>query len=419
LLLMEKFDVSYRFRDDEYSSLVAQLVPYERPELPWDEGPGQSPARSLRLICAMSEEAPGLVAWLTVRNHRFASGMYWRSGVFFRHPRYESEALFELVERRRLALTVKAPSPDYFFAILRDSLEELISLRWPGLSYELAVPCPSLLANGDRCTGQFEFTTLQRRRERGTVQIECTKCDAPYDIAWLLTGFTSPALPTDDASAKILHELSEVKADVSRVAAYAADTAGQVRSVLRMLSTEVADCPRLFTLAPGDHERKRGHFWQQDPYLLTLWCEHPGHEHPCPKATYEVVRPKQWLSDVSPYVRLVVKTLHLVVPLAGAAAGLVLSEEQLKALEHSIKFTETLMETLPEPRQSKNDPAFDVNFGSSAEGLGLRTLRTFLMAEDPVQSFGGLRRVPNPWGDFLWICPEHYREYDRGLPVVD
>jgi hypothetical protein len=186
-----------------------------------------------------------------------------------------------------------------------------------------------------------------------------------------------------------------------------------------MLSTEVADCPRLFTLAPGDHERKRGRFWQEDPYLLTLWCEHPGYVHPCSEATYEVVRPKQWLSDVSPYVRLVVKTLHLVAPLAGAAAGLVLSEEQLKGVEHSIKFTETLVATLPEPRETKSHSAFDVNFGSSAEGAGLRALRTFLMAEDPVQSFGGLRRVPNPSGDFLWICPEHYREYDRGLPVVD
>jgi hypothetical protein len=214
-------------------------------------------------------------------------------------------------------------------------------------------------------------------------------------------------------------ELGGVKADVSRVVAYAADTAGQVRSVLRMLSTEVADCPRLFTLAPGDHKRKRGRFWQEDPYLLTLWCEHPGYVHPCSEATYEVVRPKQWLSDVSPYVRLVVKTLHLVAPLAGAAAGLVLSEEQLKGVEHSIKFTETLVATLPEPRETKSHSAFDVNFGSSAEGAGLRALRTFLMAEDPVQSFGGLRRVPNPSGDFLWICPEHYREYDRGLPVVD
>ena len=36
LRLMEKFDVSYRLEDDEYRSLVAQLVPHDRPDLPWD-----------------------------------------------------------------------------------------------------------------------------------------------------------------------------------------------------------------------------------------------------------------------------------------------------------------------------------------------------------------------------------------------
>jgi hypothetical protein len=122
---------------------------------------------------------------------------------------------------------------------------------------------------------------------------------------------------------------------------------------------------------------------------------------------------------MAPYVRLVVKTLHLVVPLAGATVGVVLSEEQLKGVERSVKFTETLVEKLPEPAEGHEDPAFGVNFGSSAEGAGLRALRSFLMAEDPAHSFGDLRRFPNPSGDFLWICPQHYRECDGGLPVVE
>ena len=34
-----------------------------------------------------------LVAWLTVRNHRFSVGQHWRSGVFLAHrPPYDSEA---------------------------------------------------------------------------------------------------------------------------------------------------------------------------------------------------------------------------------------------------------------------------------------------------------------------------------------
>jgi hypothetical protein len=42
LRLMEKFDVSYRLVDSEDHSLVAQLVPHERPKLPWDIKAGSS-----------------------------------------------------------------------------------------------------------------------------------------------------------------------------------------------------------------------------------------------------------------------------------------------------------------------------------------------------------------------------------------
>jgi len=60
LRLMEKFDVSYRLEDDEYRSLVAQLVPHERPDLPWDpRTPPPDGIRSLALVCQLSESVPG------------------------------------------------------------------------------------------------------------------------------------------------------------------------------------------------------------------------------------------------------------------------------------------------------------------------------------------------------------------------
>ena len=87
LRLMEKFDVSYRIGDDKRSSLVAQLVPYERPDLPWDSEVTVRPGdRSLSLVCRFSAPPPGLIAWLTVRQHRASTGLHWRRGVFLRHP---------------------------------------------------------------------------------------------------------------------------------------------------------------------------------------------------------------------------------------------------------------------------------------------------------------------------------------------
>jgi internalin A len=63
LRLMEKFDVSYRLEDDRYRSLVAQLVPYDRPSLPWDfHIPPPKGIRRLALICQLSEPVPGLMA---------------------------------------------------------------------------------------------------------------------------------------------------------------------------------------------------------------------------------------------------------------------------------------------------------------------------------------------------------------------
>jgi hypothetical protein len=126
LRLMEKFDVSYRLEDDEYRSLVAQLVPHGRPGLSWDPDlpPGEG-VRQLALVCQLSEPIPGLIAWLTVRHHRASIDRHWRSGVFLRHPipAYASEALLELRTATELMLTVRAPSPDLFFNVLRDSIE--------------------------------------------------------------------------------------------------------------------------------------------------------------------------------------------------------------------------------------------------------------------------------------------------------
>jgi hypothetical protein len=53
-----------------------------------------------------------------------------------------------------------------------------------------------------------------------------------------------------------------------------------------------------------------------------------------------------------------------------------------------------------------------------AEGAGLRALRETLLRVDEARAFGGLRRRQTPSGDFVWVCPQHYAEYDPGLPSL-
>jgi internalin A len=121
--------------------------------------------------------------------------LHWRRGVFLEHPAYASQALFELTDDTHLALTVRAPSPDYLFSVLRDSVEDLITRRWPGLTYELLVPCLSINEDGTRCPGQFKLRSLQNFREQAKVTIDCHECASPQDVAQLLTGFSVPSGP--------------------------------------------------------------------------------------------------------------------------------------------------------------------------------------------------------------------------------
>lgn len=246
LRLMEKFDISYRLSDAD-SSLIGQLVPYRRPVIPWNlaiTAEGED-LRRLRLVCQMAQEAPGLIAWLTVRNNRFATGMNWRRGVFLEHSRYASQALFELTDDTTLALEVRAPSPDYFFSILRDTVEDIIARRWPGLTYSLYVPCQV-----ESCTGKFSYRTLQRFREKERESIDCPECLESFSVYELLTGFGPTQTPLNVVLEEIRESRHEVTSGLRRLEVYAAQTAGQVRVVLNAIAEEVTDCPRMFTLQP-------------------------------------------------------------------------------------------------------------------------------------------------------------------------
>ncbi|MGH3823801.1 MAG: COR domain-containing protein [Pseudonocardiaceae bacterium] len=425
LRLMEKFDVSYRMDDDEDRSLVAQLVPHKRPELPWEvRTPVPDGIRAISLICKLIEPAPGLIAWLTVRHHDASIGKHWRSGVFLRHPiaDYASEALLELRADTRLVIEVRAPSPDMLFNVLRDSVEYLMRKRWPGLDYQLLIPCPSRRPDGSSCDGEFSLSGLLRYRERGGTSHSCLQCLTDHDVSQLLTGF-AVAEPSLKPELERLHrEISSLSDGVGQVQRLSAETADSVRTIIKTLATEVTDCPRLFTLAPQRRTGLRKIKFYEERYTLVLWCEHPGHWHTWPDATYHLHQSKSWLVDVAPYAHLVLTTLRVAVPIAAAVAGVEMSKEQIEHAKHEIELMKTLVDKLPEQvaeYERDIDPhASQKNQLSPAEGHALRSFRALLFRNDPGRIFGGLRRVQAPAGELLWVCPHHYPEYDPGLPDI-
>jgi internalin A len=424
LRLMEKFDVSYRLEGDELHSLVAQLVPHERPPLPWRPRT-RPPAglRTLALVCRLAEPAPGLIPWLTVRHHRASTGLHWRHGVFLRHPiaAYASEALLELGHASELAVEVRAPSPDLYFNVLRDSIEDLITHRWPGLTYKLFIPCPAKMEGESICPGAFPLEGLLRLRENGHTTYPCIECTGVHEISILLTGFTVPDQPLAVEVKQMREQLTNFEEGLVRAEGLAAETAESVRRIMRVVSVEVTDCPRLFTLARDQPGRARRMKIYQDHYRLTLWCEHSGHWHPWFSASYELDPPKEWIAHISPYARLVFRTLQLVIPLGGSVANVLLPADQLERAQDDLRLMSALVEHLPgKVEEDLGAVALSAATGrlTAAEGEALRAIRAVLFDRDRLRQFGGLRRVQAPSGDFLWVCSDHYLEYDPGLPTV-
>jgi hypothetical protein len=218
-------------------------------------------------------------------------------------------------------------------------------------------------------------------------------------------------------------QLGGVLQGVDRLERYAADSAISMRRVLKAVTSEVPerDCPRLFTLAiVAASWRQKIRFYEQR-YRLVLWCEHPGQWHPWPPARYELPSSKEWLRSLAPYATLLFKALRLVVPVAAAAVGVMLSEDQLKNAERELELMKVIVEKTPGVVVDQNDGLPDtVSDGrlTRAEGSALRALRVLLLQIDRPRAFGGMRFVQAPSGEALWVCTDHYREYDPGLPTL-
>jgi len=251
------------------------------------------------------------------------------------------------------------------------------------------------------------------------------ECAHVHEISMLLTGFTAPGLSLiGELEQQMRDQMTRVERDVIDTKVIAANTAQSVRRVLRVVNAEVIDCPHLFTLVPEHPTGTRRLHIGQEHYRLTLWCEHPGYWHPWRQASYKLDVPQGWLTKISPIVKLIFNTLQVVIPLVGlvgSIADVVLPSKQLASAEDELRLMKSLVGDLPsEPGQNQGAVGFDVTMShlTLAEGQALRGIRSVLYEHDPLRAFGGLRRVQEPSGDFMWVCEDHYPEYDPGLPEI-
>ena len=220
---------------------------------PWvDDAPPK--VSELRLVAQMSEVPPGFVAWLTVRNHRFSvathnahpNGLHWRRGVFLSYR--EHDALLEL-RSPELYVNVRGNYPYYFTGIIRDSVEYLISRRWPGLEYKLSVPCPTKHDDDHECKGRFPLPVLEMMLSKGRSMIFCQECLIDHDVSSLVLGFAQPTEPLVEQFASLVSRASTVgprRLDPQ-------DNLIQLyEKTRRFLLAATNDCPRLFLIRPLD-----------------------------------------------------------------------------------------------------------------------------------------------------------------------
>jgi CheY-like chemotaxis protein len=189
------------------------------------------------------------------------------------------------------------------------------------------------------------------------------------------------------------------------LSASVAQVRGLTRALIKLVSADVDDCPRLFTLAEVPDGRISR--TARVKYTLTLWCEYPGAEHSWDAATYRFSRPKDWLQKLVPYGLLVSRILSIVIPVAASIPGVVLSVNDFQRVQYQLELMKEVAGQLPQTDAPASTTSSAVDQLTVEEGAGLRALRTLLLAEDKNRIFGDLRKVGTESGEIVWVCPRH------------
>jgi Leucine-rich repeat (LRR) protein len=458
LRLMERFDLSYQVTmeqsapDDGYTSLIAQLAPDQRPTLPdWDQVPPgeQQLVQICRIVSTDRREqarAEGLFYMLIVRLHRYSLGrddfrdsVHWQRGLML-DDSYNGRALLEHVGND-VRITVRAVYPEFFLSQLTREVKSLIDSFWDGLQCDIMVPCIAPCGRGKPGQSLFPLQKLIDSKKQGRPDFPCPdpECDRWQRIDSLLRNAPSPAaMPTEGASEEVKEHLVAIRRqlvthDRNEKARFHTLTQNQRRIASRIdtwyaglvqtLTDEAKDGPRLFSLIPIDPGFFNNPRWISHRFRLTLWCEHTRLPLPVvagdPEAgVYEFERTRKWVRAFARGLKLLSTTISLVFPLAASATKFILDdaaydriEKELdlgrRAVDFAVKGAVELTGSLPD----EASPDIERGEGARAEGAMLRELHALLKQEDATRRYGGLVRVRNSRGEFLWVHEQFRHEY--------
>jgi len=461
LRLMERFDLSYRVAglapndDADPQSLIAQLVPDNRPESDlareWTPTPTTGDLQQMQ-ICrivdgqsAQSAPAEGLFYQLIVRLHRYSLGrvrytdsVHWQRGLILDDD-YNGRALLEHFGND-VRITVRAPYPERFLAMLTEEVKYLVESFWEGLRCDVMVPCIAPCGRQLPGTGQFEVQKLIQSKRKNRPEYPCPVCNEWQDIDHLLRN--APAVRP-----VVVEELFESREIIEQLRSMHrlmilmhADSLGRFDQLdagqrellskadasytafMQVLTDEAKEGPRLFSFVPVDRTAFNPKQWTSAKFRLTLWCEHSRQPLPLldgnesKKGVYEIELKRDWFKKAAPFLKVLTGTLSLVLPVASSGIKLALDDTAYKAIEEQLDFGQDVIDASLDASGKvvgwlgKGDSA-DLEHGDAirTQGATLREFHALLKEKDP--GFGGLVRVLNKRQEFLWVHPQFESEY--------
>jgi GTPase SAR1 family protein len=461
--LMERFDLSYQVAvlspkdNTDPASLIAQLVPDTRPEKDFErEWPPAVTAGDIQQvqICRIVDDkgqsatAEGLFYQLIVRLHKYSLGredycksVHWQRGLVLDDD-YNGRALLEH-KGNDVHITVRAPYPERFLAMLTEEVKYLVENFWEGLRCDVMVPCINPCGKDEPGTGLFEVEKLITFKRQGMSKFPCmiSGCNQAQDIDLLLRNapaIRSVAIETLFAEfAEVKQELMKVRLQLTyqgektmgrfdrlddRTRRFLSRVDNAFTGLMQALTDEAKEGPRLFSLVPVQRSGFNPKQWTSAKFRLTLWCEHSRLPLPIlngensKKGVYDIELTREWLKKSALFLKVLTGTLSLVLPVASSGIKLALDDTAYKAIEEQLDFGKEVIDASLEGGEKiggwlgKGDST-DLDHGEAirAQGSTLRELHAMLKAKDP--GFGGLVRVMNKRQEFLWVHPQFEKEY--------
>lgn len=458
--LMERFDISYRVMDislrseGDHASLIAQLVPDNRPESRikevWPFRQEQSNIQQEQL-CKITNikngetaTAEGLFFQLIVRLHRYSLGrnnfhlsVHWQRGMIL-DADYNGRALIEHIGND-IKITVRAPFPGRFLTMLTEEVKFLIESFWEGLKCDVMVPCISPCGKGKPGTGFFEVEKLIGSKKENRIDYPCIICNQWQLIDRLLSNAPAMHLKTNE---ELLEEnintqlLKSILRQLSRQGELMVGrfdnldnqgkrilsiVDGQFINLLNLLTDESKEGPRIFSLVPVNRRAFNPKKWVKQKFKLTVWCEHSklpasminGNEE---FGVYEIEITNQWFKKAIPFLKTLHTTLSLVLPVAVSGIKLALDDKSFKAIEEELEFSSKMIESSVGASEKfgffVSKSKLDQHLTPiELSGYRLKEIHSVIKEQDPFYKSLGLVRVLNKRKEFIWVHPNYEGEY--------